>query len=161
ALGNVDAARETLQKAVDANPKDAYALAALAQIVSWKGEAATAIELYERALKIAPGYLHAANNLAMIYATVDDAQLRNAARAVELAEHACRLTGYKDAVSLDTLAAAYAQAGRFDDATRTISSAIELVKASGEDQLVQYLEQRRAIYAAGRPWSAGEPRNDP
>ena len=161
ALGNVDAARETLQKAVDANPNDAYALAALAQIVSWQGDAATAIELYERALKIAPDYLHAANNLAMIYATVDDAQFRNAARAVELAEHSCRLTGYKDAVSLDTLAASYAEAGRFDDATRIISSAIEVAKASGEDQLVRHLEQRRAIYAAGRPWSAGEPRNDP
>ncbi len=161
ALGNADAARDTLQKAVDANPNDAYALAALAQIVSWQGNAAAAIELYERALKVAPDYPHAANNLAMIYATVDDAQFRNAARAVELAEHACRLTGYKDAVSLDTLAAAYAEAGRFDDAMKTISTAIEVAKASGEDQLVQYLEQRRAMYAAGRPWSAGELRNDP
>jgi tetratricopeptide (TPR) repeat protein len=156
ALGNVDAARETLQKAVDANPKDAYALAALAQIVSWQGDVVTAIELYERALKIAPDYPRAANNLAMIYATADDAQFRNSARAVELAEHACRLTGFKDPVSLDTLAAAYAEAGRFDDAMKTISAAIEIARSAGETKLVQYLELRRALYSASRPLRPGD-----
>jgi len=161
AMGNADAAREAMQKAVDANPGDAFALAALAQIVSWQGDAETAIGLYERALRASPDYAQAANNLAMLYATVDDARLRNADRAVELAEHVCRTSGFKDPVSLDTLAAAYAEAGRFDDARDTISKAIDIARSAGEGELVRHLEQRMANYVAGRSLRQGEPGSYP
>ena len=52
---------------------------------------------------------------------------------------------------LDTLAAAYAEVGRFSDAIRTIDSAIELGRATGSKQLSEYLERRRALFVAGKP----------
>ena len=53
------------------------------------------------------------NNLAWLLATAEQAQFRNAAKAVELARRACELTKYRQPFLLDTLAAAYAAVGRF------------------------------------------------
>ncbi len=156
AVGNPDAARATMEQAADANPNDAYALAALAQVVWWQGEADVAIQLYERAVEAAPNYAAPLTNLAMIYATMEDPRLRNVNRAVELAEQACRLTGFKDPVSLDALAAAYAEVGHIDDAMKTISAAIEIARTAGDAKLVQYLESRRAQYSAGRALRSGD-----
>jgi len=48
---------------------------------------------------------------------------------VTLATKACKLTGFKNAISLDTLAAAYAERGNFKKAIEYQNKAVEL--ASG------------------------------
>jgi len=48
------------------------------------------------------------------YATSPDAERRNGAYAVELAEGACELTQYQQTFMVCTLAAAYAETGRFE-----------------------------------------------
>jgi hypothetical protein len=53
---------------------------------------------------------------------------------------------------LDTLAASYAEAGRFDQAGRTVSLAIRLATGSKETQLVRKLQERASLYAAGQPY---------
>ena len=63
------------------------------------------------------------NNLAWALATHPDAKIRNGTRAVKLAEDACRQTQYQQTVMVGTLAAAYAEAGRFDDALATAQKA--------------------------------------
>ncbi len=149
-LGNASAALETFQKATEVNPNDAHAHASLAQYLSWEGDLVGAINRYEQALRLLPNYVEAANNLAQIYATVDDEKLRNVTRAIELAEHARQLTEDRDPVSLDTLAAAYAEAGRFGDAVKTINRAIEIAKSSGESLAASHFEQRRMLYESGK-----------
>ena len=49
-------------------------------------------------------------------ATDPDPSVRNGSEAVRLAERAVQLTGAREPTLLDTLAAAYAEAGRFQEA---------------------------------------------
>jgi Flp pilus assembly protein TadD len=76
--------------------------------------------------------------------------VRNAARAVELGERAVRLTSRQDPLSLDTLAAAYAEAGRFDDAAATVREALALSARRGT--VDRELADRLPLYASGRPF---------
>lgn len=75
-----------------------------------------AMEHYSRALQIKPDYAAALNGLAEILSLHPDAKKRDYGRAVELAERAARLTGYKDAGVLETLANSYKAAGQLDKA---------------------------------------------
>lgn len=64
--------------------------------------------------------------IALLLATHPEADFRDGKKAVDLATRACKLTSEKDPADLDALAAAYAEAGRFDDAVRSAKSAIQL-----------------------------------
>ena len=99
--------------------------------------------------------LDAANNLAWIYATAPDETLRQPAEAIALAERVCRSIDPADPMYpayLDTLAASYAAAGRFDMAVETIEKAIELARSRGRDALLPELDKHRQLYAADRPY---------
>src|ERR1700730_15676093 len=56
------------------------------------------------------------NDLAWMLATSKDPRVRDGRRAVAIAKRACTLSNWKNAFSIDTLAAACAQAGNFSDA---------------------------------------------
>ena len=73
-------------------------------------------------------------------------------RAVALAERACDLTGYQVPVCVDTLAAAYADAGRIDDAIATAQKAIELARSAGQSQLVGEIQARLKLYRDGHAY---------
>jgi len=73
-------------------------------------------------------------------------------QAVSLAERACQLTGDRVAPYLDTLAAAYAAAGRFKDAVATAQKAIELAKSAGQTQVVSEIEPRLQLYRNGQAY---------
>lgn len=102
---------------------------------------------YQWALNLGPDLPPALNNLAWIRATHPDAELRNGAKAVELAERCCKLSNYQIGPTLDTLAAAYAEVGRFDEAIRWQNKAIELAGATDTTELQKQLE----FYRAGKP----------
>jgi serine/threonine-protein kinase len=93
-----------------------------------------------------PDYVSVLNKLAWLFATCENPNYRAASRAVELAESGCRLTAYQEPRLLDTLAAAYAEAGRFDEAVRTAERALELAKLSGEGQLAANIDKRLKLY---------------
>ncbi len=78
-------------------------------------------------------------------------------RAVELAELACKATTYKSPPLLDTLAAAYAEAGQFEQAERTTLQAIKIVRSNPKASTAT-LESRLKLYRTGRPYreSAGQ-----
>lgn len=88
------------------------------------------------------------NNEAWTLATSPDPAARDGQRAVELAEHACKNSHYEQPMLLGTLAAAYAEAGRFDDAVRTADKACELGAALGETNLVQRNQELIRLYKA-------------
>jgi hypothetical protein len=92
------------------------------------------------------------NNLAWLLATSPDASVRDGARAVRLAERACEITGYQQTILVGTLAAAYAEAGRFDDAIATAGKACTLASASGEQDLLQKTRQLLELYRAHKPY---------
>ncbi len=71
---------------------------------------------------------------------------------MQLAETACRLSGRSNPSFLGTLAAAYAEAGRFPDAVKTIEEALARTKASGANQLVPIQTQMLHQFQAGKPF---------
>jgi len=78
--------------------------------------------------------------------------LRNGPEAVHLAERACVLTHREQPVLLGTLAAAYAEAGRFTEAIATAQQACDLAKASGQPEVAQRNEQLLELYRSGKAW---------
>ncbi|MBX3433866.1 MAG: tetratricopeptide repeat protein [Pirellulales bacterium] len=112
------------------------------------GEHAPAVDDFNKALEIEPHDPALLNNLAWVLATSPDDEVRDGKRAVELAEQACKLTDYKAAHILSTLAAAYAEAGDFAKAKEWSKKAVELGDEDYDGQLAKEL----ASYEAGKPW---------
>jgi hypothetical protein len=94
----------------------------------------------------------ALNNRAWSFATSEEAGLRNGPLAVQLAERACELTHYQKSIYIGTLAAAYAEAGRFDDAIATAQKACALAEKSGEQDLLQKNRELLAWYQKHQPY---------
>ena len=92
------------------------------------------------------------NNLAWRLATSKDSSLRNGTRAVQLAEQACELTHQRVTLAVGTLAAAYAEAGRFDDAITTAQKACALAEKSGLPALLQNNQEMLALYLKHQPY---------
>jgi tetratricopeptide (TPR) repeat protein len=98
-----------------------------------------------------PDYVEAQNNMAWVLATCPQASLRNGIKAVGLAERADQLAGGKNPVVLCTLAAAYAEAGRFPDAIETAQRALHLAEAQSNPTLAGALQSQLKLYQAGIP----------
>ena len=90
-------------------------------------------------------------NLAWLLATSTNASLRDGTNAVRLALQANELTGGTRPVILHTLAAAYAEVGKFDDAIRTTRNAIEVAQAKGREAMVAELNEELQQYQARKP----------
>ena len=111
-----------------------------------------AIEHSRRLLELDTNSIPALNNLAWLLATTSDPQLRNGKEAVHLAEQACQLTQYKEAYPVGTLAAAYAEAGRFDDAVAAAKKFRTVALAHGQDEIVAKNEQLLKLLESGRAY---------
>jgi hypothetical protein len=77
---------------------------------------------------------------------------------VTLAERACQLTGNRQPFLLGTLAAAYAEAGRFPDAVATAQRAIDLATAAGQPDIAARNRELLELYRAGQPYHEPAPR---
>jgi tetratricopeptide (TPR) repeat protein len=124
----------------------------LAIIQSHLGRGTEAVAHLEAALKACPDTPEAMNNLAWTLAASEDAELRDGVEAVRLAERACELTHYRETIIVGTLAAAYAEAGRFDNAIATAQRACTLASASGEPDLLKKNQELLVLYRAHRAY---------
>jgi hypothetical protein len=70
----------------------------------------------------------------------------------ELARKACELTDYRNVAAMDVLAAAYAEAGHFDQALATARRAAQLAAASGDTAFADRITVRARLYQARRPY---------
>ena len=111
-----------------------------------------AINHYQRALELDTNSVVAMNSLAWLRATASDPQLRNGNEAVRLAEQACQQTQYREASLVGTLAAAYAEAGRFDEAVATAQKARAMAMAMGQKETAAANERLLELYQSGRAY---------
>jgi Flp pilus assembly protein TadD len=123
----------------------------LALALYQKGRAADAITQFAEALEIDPNDVEAQNNLAWLLATAPDAAARNGPRAVQLATQSVQLTGGRNPVVLGTLAAAFAEAGRFDDAAAAARQGIMVAQAEGRQDVAAKLAREMGRYEAKLP----------
>jgi Flp pilus assembly protein TadD len=144
----VDEAIAHYQKALQINPDYAKAHNNLGNALLKKGRVAEAITHYQKALQIKPDTLGVLNNLAWLLATCPDAHIRDGVQAVKYAGRACELTHYGLTPLVGTLAAAYAEAGRYDDAIATAQKACALASAAGEQDLLEKNQKLLALYRA-------------
>ena len=147
--GHIDEAIGHFNNALRLNKSHANAYLNLGTAYSRLGKYKPAIQNWTKALELKPNSVKALNNLAWALATAEYVSADDANKAVELAQHACELTRYKKAELLDTLAAAYAAAGRFEDAVKTAGQAVDIVKAGGQEDLVSEIQNRMELYKAG------------
>jgi tetratricopeptide (TPR) repeat protein len=110
----------------------------------------SAIADYTEAVRLDPKDAATINSLAWLLATCEDPKIRDGVRAFNLASRACELTGYHNHLCLDTLAAAYAEAGDFVAAVRWQSKALEL--ASGDRHVADGYRARMRLFTEKRPY---------
>ncbi len=150
--GRTEDAIAHFEQALRIKPDYAKAHHALGLALEQVGKVQEAIGHFEQALRVVPDYVMAQNNLAWLLATLAPAEGGDPVRAVSLAERACQLTNHRVAPYLDTLAAAYAAAGRFTNAVTTAQAAIELARSSGQTQVVTEIQQHLQLYRSGRAY---------
>lgn len=136
---------------VEANQSDARLRLQWATVLDRSGQAEAAVEQYKKALNLDKKALPAADGIARIRASHPDAALRNGEEALVLARRLCELTQNKKAQFLDTLAMAFAEMGKFDDALAAMHRAVELAPDQPE------LQARLALYGERRPFRRGNP----
>jgi tetratricopeptide (TPR) repeat protein len=117
-----------------------------------QGEFQDALEHYLAALRLKPDSPDALNNLAWLLATCPDGHIRDGTQAVKHAGRACTLTDFKQTIFIGTLAAAYAEAGKFDDAISTAQKACALASESGDQNLLKRNQELLALYRTHQPY---------
>ncbi len=149
--GRREEAISHFKKALTIEPDYAEAHYNLGNALVQQGNVDEAIAQFQKALEIKPDYVAVQNNMAWELATCPKASLRNGIEAVKLAERANQLTGGQNPVVLCTLAAAYAEAGRYAEAIETSQHALQLATTQSNTALIELLQSQIKSYQAGIP----------
>ena len=140
-------------KAIELDPEDAVAVSDRGDVYSHLGFWQQAMRDYRASLSRDANFGRAHMGLAWIMATCPDARLRDAEAALEHANKAIELDGQENWHYLDTLAAAQANAGQYEQAEATIKQAIE---KSPEEETAP-LAERLNLYGADKPYREANP----
>jgi Tfp pilus assembly protein PilF len=155
--GRLPEAVAWLERAVAEDPGAVGHLAALAVAYGALGRTDAAIDANREALRLDPGQLEVANNLAWLLATRAESSREEREESIRLAELATGSGRPPDPALLDTLAAAYAAGGRFEEAALTSARAAELADARGQSAEARGIRERGALYRAGRAYVEAAP----
>ena len=157
--GNVAEAERLYRHTAAAHPGMPGPQRALAEFLVSQNRPVEAAQFYEAALKLQPSDSNlrqacaaTLNNAAWFLATSPDDRQRDGKRAVEMGERACDLTRWETPVLMGTLAAAYAEAGRFEEAVAMAEKARDQARAQKEEEVAARNEELLKLYRAGKPY---------
>jgi protein O-mannosyl-transferase len=157
AKGRIDEAIADWEKALQIQPSYADAHTGLGNALLRKGSLREAITHYEQALALAPEDPHCRNNIAWVLATSSDASIRDGTKAIDFADAAVALSGGREPRFLRTLAAAYAESGRFSDALAVAQQAVAIATMQGKTDLATRLKQDLLLYPGRLPLRQNSP----
>ena len=149
--GQVADAMLHYRKLLEIQPDNAEAHNILGTVLIQQGRVREAIEQWQETLAMQPENGNAKSNLAWVFATYPEESVRNGTQAVQLAAQALQRSGGKNAIILRTLAAAYAESGRFAEAVRTAERGLELAIGQGNAGLAAELQRNIALYRMNSP----------
>jgi len=150
--GKLNEAVVEYQRTIQLIPNSAQAHFRFGQALQAQHYFKMAITEYQRALELDPRHLPVHLNLAWLLATNPDDTLRDGNKAVELVEQAGALAGAESPQILDTLAAAYAEAGRFPEAVKTAQRGLNLPATRNNQPLADAIQSRLKLYEARTPF---------
>jgi tetratricopeptide (TPR) repeat protein len=116
-----------------------------------QGRVAEGVEEWQKVLAVEPDNGNAMSNLAWVFATSPEDSLRDGAQAVQLAEQALRISGERIPMIFRTLAAAYAESGRFPEAVQAAQQGMQLANSQGNLGLVTELQGNITLYQQQQP----------
>jgi len=148
--GQYERAISDFNQALEINPRYNKAYNNRGIVYRLTGQYNEAISDFNKSIAINALDAEAYNNLAWLLATAGAQGFRNGKKAVELALNACRLSEWKNAEYLDTLAAAYARAGDFDNAVKWQEKVLD----SSESADASEFRRRLHFYRERKPWPA-------
>jgi tetratricopeptide (TPR) repeat protein len=141
-----------LQKMAPARPDNSIVQYQYGLALAHQGRTREAMGQYAKALLLTPDFAEALERLAWIASTDPHAGLRNGAQAVSMAERACALTERQQAATLLTLAAAYAETGRFKEAVATAQEGLDLAGNKGQKDIAAQAGRLLEAFQAGHPF---------
>jgi tetratricopeptide (TPR) repeat protein len=159
ANGRIDEAIADWEKTLQIQSNDADAHTGLGNALLQKGSLREAIAHYITALALAPEDPHSRNNVAWVLATASDSSIRDGARAVGFAQEAVQLSGGREPRFLRTLAAAYAESGRFSEAIAVAQQAAVIATMQATPDMAKRLEKDLVLFRGNLPLRENPPGN--
>jgi tetratricopeptide (TPR) repeat protein len=150
--GRYAEAAKSLQEALDIYPEHINARYNLAMSLWASGSSKEAVLQYRQILELKPDWSMAANALAWILATDKAADVRDGDAALKWAQIAIHGKQRDNPEYLDTLAAAYAETGQYEEAVHIAVQALSLARQSGNTELGDTIEARLRLYQSGQPF---------
>ena len=150
--GEISEGMPHLREALRLEPGFAEAHGKMGLALARQGKMAEALDHYRQALRYEPNLVEVLNNLGWTLATSADERIRDGQAAIQHASQACELTHYRRPIMMGTLAAAYAEAGRFEEAVAMGEKARALATKVGEKELARKNEELVGLYRSGQPY---------
>ena len=150
--GNPDKALSDFNQAIQLDPKLAQPYLARADFFAAAGNYDKALADYNQAIPLNTKSARAYDSRARLLATCAHAEIRDGKKAVEDATEACNLSKWNAPSKIDTLAAAYAEAGDFDNAVKWESRFMDSPEISKEE--TADAQNRLILYQANKPYHA-------
>jgi tetratricopeptide (TPR) repeat protein len=152
--GDWGRAADCFRRAIDLEPAKAAYHRGLALSLARQGLAGEARVAAREAVRLDPGWPGLGLRQAWALATDSDDKRRWGPLAVLLAELAAQLGGRRDAQTLDTLAAAYAEVGRFPQAVDAARAALDQAALGNDARLTRAISERLRLYENKQPFRA-------
>jgi len=151
-MGRIEEAIAHWEAAIQLNSASGPAHNNLASALYSQGKTGQALPHWRAGLGLEPNRVSALKAAAWALATSGDDQLRDPEQALEFARRAAQLSQERDAEVLDTLAAAYADAGRYTEAVETARRAMALAREQQNLPLSEAVSARIALYENRTPY---------